>query len=102
MRTILTTLFKEAQQIDGAVVIPIAPPAIPGIGTTGGFEFWIQDTGTGDPVALGVVMQDFLKKARDRKELTGLATTYSANTQQLRATVDIASRIFHAHNIRHF
>ena len=31
------------------MVIPIAPPAIPGIGTTGGFEFWIQDTGAGDP-----------------------------------------------------
>ena len=29
--------------------IPIAPPAIPGIGTTGGFEFWIQDKGAGDP-----------------------------------------------------
>ena len=88
VRTILTTLFKESQQIDGAVVIPIAPPAIPGIGTTGGFEFWIQDTGTGDPVALGTVMQDFLKKAREKKELAGLATTYSANTQQLRASVD--------------
>ena len=69
-------------------MIPIAPPAIPGIGTTGGFEFWIQDTGTGDPVALDAVMQDFLKKARERPELTGLATTYSASTQQLRANVD--------------
>ena len=69
-------------------MIPIAPPAIPGIGTTGGFEFWIQDTGTGDPVALDGVMQDFLKKARERPELTGLATTYSASTQQLRANVD--------------
>ena len=33
-------------------------------------------------------MQDFLKKARERPELTGLATTYSASTQQLRADVD--------------
>ena len=70
------------------MVIPIAPPAIPGLGTTGGFEFWIQDTGTGDPVALESVMQDFLKKARERPELTGLATTYTASTQQLRADVD--------------
>ena len=69
-------------------MIPIAPPAIPGIGTTGGFEFWIQNTGTGDPVALDGVLQDFLKKARERPELTGLATTYSASTQQLRVSVD--------------
>jgi multidrug efflux pump len=87
-RMILTSFYKEAQKIDGAVVIPIAPPAIPGIGTTGGFEFWIQDTGAGDPVALDTVVQNFLHKARERSDLTGLATTYRATTQQLRAVVD--------------
>ncbi len=87
-RAILTSFFKEAQKIEGAVIIPIAPPAIPGIGTTGGFEFWVQDTGTGDPVALDDVTQKVLAKARERKDLTGLATTYRANTQQLRADVD--------------
>jgi multidrug efflux pump len=88
VRAILQTLYREAQQIEGAVVVPIAPPAIPGIGTTGGFEFWIQDTGSGDPVALGAVLLNFLKAARERKELTSLATTYTANTQQMRASVD--------------
>lgn len=88
VRAILQDFFAKARLIEGAIVVPVAPPAIPGIGTTGGFEFWIQDTGTGDPVALESVMQDFLKKARERPELTGLATTYSASTQQLRANVD--------------
>jgi len=88
VRTILQSFFAEARKIEGAIVVPVAPPAIPGIGTTGGFEFWIQDTGTGDPVALEGVMQDFLKKARENPVLTGLATTYSASTQQLRASVD--------------
>jgi multidrug efflux pump len=87
-RAILQQYFAEARKIEGAIVIPIAPPAIPGIGTTGGFEFWLQDTGTGDPVALDGVLQDFLRKARAKPELTGLATTYSASTQQLRANVD--------------
>jgi multidrug efflux pump len=87
-RTVLLTLYKEVQAIEGAIVVPIAPPPIPGIGTTGGFEFWIQDTGTGDPTALDGVMQEFLAKARQRPELTGLATTFRANTQQLRADVD--------------
>jgi multidrug efflux pump len=88
VRAILQGFFAQARMIDEAIVIPIAPPAIPGIGTTGGFEFWIQNTGTGDPVALGGVLQDFLKKARERPELTGLATTYSASTQQLKVSVD--------------
>ncbi|MFO1316739.1 MAG: multidrug efflux RND transporter permease subunit [Burkholderiales bacterium] len=87
-RAILQGFFAQARAIEGAIVIPIAPPAIPGIGTTGGFEFWIQDTTTGDPVALDGVLQEFLRKARARPELTGLATTYSASTQQLRAEVD--------------
>ena len=32
--------------------------------------------------------QEFLRKARARPELTGLSTTFRANTQQLRANVD--------------
>jgi len=69
-------------------VLPIAPPAIPGIGTTGGFEFWIQDTAAGSPVELGSQVQAFLAKARQRPELTGLNSTFNANSQQLRADVD--------------
>ena len=87
-RAVLLTLFREAQSIETAIVIPVAPPPIPGIGTTGGFEFWIQDTGAGDPAQLDEVLQDFLKKARARPELTSLSSTFRANTQQLRAVVD--------------
>jgi multidrug efflux pump len=87
-RAVLTTLYREMQSIPGGFVIPIAPPAVPGLGTTGGFEFWIQDTGAGDPAQLGAVLQDFLAKARERPELTGLASTFRANTQQLRANVN--------------
>ncbi len=51
-RAVLMNLYREAQDIEEAIVIPVAPPPIPGIGTTGGFEFWIQDTGAGDPAQL--------------------------------------------------
>jgi multidrug efflux pump len=87
-RAVLMTLFREVQAIEEAIVIPIAPPPIPGIGTTGGFEFWIQDTGAGDPAQLDQVTQDFLRKARARSELATLSSTFRANTQQLRANVD--------------
>jgi multidrug efflux pump len=81
-------LFREVRGIEQAIVIPVAPPPIPGIGTTGGFEFWIQDTGSGDPAQLDQVTQDFLKKARTSPELVSLSSTFRANTQQLRANVD--------------
>ncbi len=87
-RAILTAFYDQAKHIQEAVVIPIAPPAIPGIGTTGGFEFWIQDTAAGSPVELGNQVQAFLAKARQRPELAGVNTTFNANSQQLRADVD--------------
>ena len=87
-RAVLMNLYGEAQKIDEAIVIPVAPPAIPGIGTTGGFEFWIQDTGAGDPARLDAVTQDFVAKARARPELSSLSSTFRANTQQVRAIVD--------------
>jgi multidrug efflux pump len=87
-RAVLTSLNKEAKGIQEGLVIPVAPPAIPGIGTTGGFEFWIQDTGGGDPAKLDEFTQKFLGKARQRPELTGLNTTFRATTQQLSADVN--------------
>ena len=87
-RAILTRFYEQAKHIEEAIVLPIAPPAIPGIGTTGGFEFWLQDTAAGSPAALETQVQAFLAKARQRPELTGLNTTFNANSQQLKANVD--------------
>lgn len=87
-RAVLTNLNREARGIREGFVLPVAPPAIPGIGTTGGFEFWIQDTGAGEPARLGELTQQFLNKARQRPELTGLSSTFRATTRQLSADVD--------------
>jgi multidrug efflux pump len=87
-KAVLRDVHRESQAIDTGVFIPIAPPAIPGIGTTGGFEFWIQDKAAGDPVRLFELTQGFLAEARKRPELAGLNTTFRASSQQLRATVD--------------
>lgn len=85
---IARAVHAEAGSIDTGIFIPIAPPSIPGIGTTGGFEFWIQDKGSGDPARLNELAQQFLEKARTRPELTGLNSTFRAASQQLRADVD--------------
>ncbi len=87
-RAVLTNLRMETKDIPEGLVVPVAPPSIPGIGTTGGFEFWIRDTGGGEPVKLDELTRKFLDKARQRPELTGLSTTFRATTQQLSADVD--------------
>lgn len=87
-RAVLAELNKEARGIRESLVIPMAPPPIPGIGTTGGFEFWIQDTEAGKPAGLEEITRQFLRKARLRPELAGLNTTFRATTQQLSAEVN--------------
>ncbi len=87
-RAVLMNLHRDSQAIQEGRVIPVAPPSIPGMGTTGGFEFWIQDTAGGEPAKLADVTQQFLGKARERPELSGLSSTFRANSQQLRANVD--------------
>ena len=87
-RTILIDVYKKSFGINQALVLPSAPPAIPGLGTTGGFEFWIQSVGSGDASQLDALTQLFIKTARARHELTGLNSTFRANTQQLKVDVD--------------
>jgi multidrug efflux pump len=87
-RAVLQTVHNQARSIETGVVLPVAPPAIPGIGTTGGFEFWIQDKGAGDPARLYEITQQFLARARLRPELSGMNSTFRAASQQLRAEVD--------------
>jgi multidrug efflux pump len=87
-RAVLMSVGGQARGIDTGVFIPIAPPAIPGIGTTGGFEFWVQDKESGDPAKLYETTQQLIAKARARPELSGLNSTFRAASQQLRAEVD--------------
>jgi hydrophobe/amphiphile efflux-1 (HAE1) family protein len=68
--------------------VGLNPPSIPGMGTTGGFEFYIQNRGSGDARATGAAVQAFLEKARQRPELAGVSTTFRAATQQLFVDLD--------------
>jgi hydrophobe/amphiphile efflux-1 (HAE1) family protein len=66
------------------------PPSIPGLGTTGGFEFYIQNRGAGDARSTDAALQQFLTKARQRPELLAVSSTYHANSQQLFVDLDRA------------
>jgi multidrug efflux pump len=90
---VLTDVAMKARALETGLFIPIQPPAIPGIGTTGGFEFWIQDRVAGDPKRLAEATQRFLANARKRPELADLNTTYRASSRQLRAEVDRAKAV---------
>jgi multidrug efflux pump len=87
-KAVVQGVMAGSSHLQSGIFFPIVPPAIPGIGTTGGFEFWIQDKEAGDPARLYDVTQKFLEKARTRPELSGLNSTFKASSQQIRADVD--------------
>ena len=77
--------FREMRE---GIVIPINPPSIPGLGTQGGFEFWVQNRGQGGAARLEEVTRKLMASANDRPEVTRLNSTINAASRQLRADVD--------------
>src|SRR5438093_3051454 len=59
-------------QVPESIAFAFAPPAIPGIGSTGGFSFWLQDRSGGSIDLLSDNLQKFLEAARKRPELAGV------------------------------
>ncbi|WP_130618023.1 efflux RND transporter permease subunit [Dyella amyloliquefaciens] len=70
------------------VVVPINPPSIPGLGTTGGFEFWLQSTGNASYQQLEGKVREFIAKAKQRPELRSVNTTINTRSRQLLVEVD--------------
>ncbi len=85
---VLKSLSKEFAGIPEGDVVAMNPPAIQGLGTTGGFEFWIVNEGDGGPQALQELTDTFIKKASERPELAGLSTSMQANGMQIFADLD--------------
>ncbi|MBD2035945.1 efflux RND transporter permease subunit [Leptolyngbya sp. FACHB-321] len=86
-------LFPQMLGIKEAIVIPVAPPALQGVGNFGGFDFQLQDrTGLGFDV-LGENLNKFMGRAAtypsaDKPLLAGLRPTFNANTPQISVEVD--------------
>ncbi|WP_295427397.1 efflux RND transporter permease subunit [uncultured Thiodictyon sp.] len=79
---------RQFQSIQGGLVVPINPPAIPGLGITAGFQMWIEQKGAGTFGQLYDLVNQIIEKAKTRPELAGVSTTVRANGQQLLADVD--------------
>ena len=88
-RAILQTLNgRMAKDIPEAAAFTFMPPSIPGLGSSGGFSFWLQDRSGGSIDFLDQKLQKFLEAARKRPELTGVVSPFSASVPQIYADVD--------------
>jgi multidrug efflux pump len=81
-------VVPRLQKIREGIVIPINPPSIPGLGTQGGFEFWVQNRGQGGVAQLEKVTHKLMATANARPEVTRLNSTINAASRQLRADLD--------------
>ena len=63
---------REFAAIRGGLVVPVNPPAIPGLGVTAGFQIWIEQKGAGNYGQLADVVDKIIAKARTRQELAGV------------------------------
>jgi HAE1 family hydrophobic/amphiphilic exporter-1 len=79
---------RLASEVPEAVAFAFSPPAIPGLGNSGGFSFWLQDRSGGSVDFLDQNLQRFLAAARQRPELTGVGSQFSATAPQIYADVD--------------
>ena len=81
-------LTRKLSALPDGISFSITPPAIPGIGTSGGFTFILEDRAGRDLQFLEDNLATFLQAARKRPELANVTTTFLPRVPQVYADVD--------------
>ncbi len=81
-------LSAKLANLPGAIGFAFPPPAIPGVGASGGATFILQDRAGKDVEFLSENVNKFIEAARKRPELTGVSTTFRPTVPQLFVEVD--------------
>src|SRR5438132_1292740 len=85
---IMRGLNRRLAGVPEAQTFAFSPPAIPGIGTSGGVTFMLEDRAGKDPAFLAENTETFLAAARKRPEFARLFTTLLPSAPQFFAEVD--------------
>ena len=85
---ILNDLRGQMQALREAFVLVIPPPSVPGIGTGGGFKFYVQDRAGRGPRALEQAVGGILGPANQTPGLVQVFTLFNTATPQVYADID--------------
>jgi len=89
LSSLIATLQKKFASIKGANIIVISPPAIPGLGQTGGFTFELeQKESTDDIKQFERVVNTFVAEANKRPEISRAFSFFTARTPGYQVDVD--------------
>jgi HAE1 family hydrophobic/amphiphilic exporter-1 len=83
-------LQSALAQVPSGIAFSFPPPAIPGVGTSGGVTFVLEDRSGSGIDFLGKNTQLFMAEARKRPELAGVMTTALFGVPQVGVKVDDA------------
>jgi HAE1 family hydrophobic/amphiphilic exporter-1 len=81
-------LNEQLARLPQGTAFSFSPPAIPGVGTSGGFTFILDDHGGNDSSYLAANVDRFLAAARRRPEIAGITTSLLPSVPQRFAEVD--------------
>jgi HAE1 family hydrophobic/amphiphilic exporter-1 len=81
-------LNRELSRLPAGTAFSFSPPAIPGVGTSGGFTFILEDRAGNDVQFLAKNLTTFLEAARKRPEIASLSTTFLPSVPQQFIDVD--------------
>ena len=81
-------LNRELSTLPEGVAFSFSPPAIPGVGTSGGFTFILEDRAGKDVQFLSDNLNKFMAAARRRPEIGNLTTTFLPSVPQQFVDVD--------------
>ena len=85
---IMTHVNRELSRLPQTEAFAFSPPAIPGIGTSGGLTFMLEDRVGKGIDFLATNAQRFIDAARQRPEFASVTTSFSPAVPQLYARVD--------------
>ncbi len=88
MQAMVGELFMKTAHIKEALVLAFNPPPIFGLGTSGGFEFYLQNRGEGDAKRLAQVSQEFVGKLRQEPLFMGVSSLWRPSVPQLYVDAD--------------
>jgi HAE1 family hydrophobic/amphiphilic exporter-1 len=87
-QAIKARLNQELKQLPEGTVFSFSPPAIPGVGTSGGVTFVLEDRAGKDVKFLTDNLNKFMAAARKRPELATVSTTFIPSVPQEFINVD--------------
>ncbi|MBN8182882.1 efflux RND transporter permease subunit [Roseibium aggregatum] len=88
INAILAKFWAEFSTIPGANIIAFNPPPIPGLGTTGGVQVMLQQTGGGSPQDLSSALGSMIYSANQSAEVGRAYSTFRANVPQVFIDLD--------------